>query len=333
MRRPIRPCAVLVCLLSVALAPSARADNGSASRPSQPPPDLHRLVYRDLSVFRLNPLGLITDARLSYRLRLYESDSAALQDNFVSVGIAPVLSGAFARVGPVVEIQPLTILNFWASFEYVQHFGLFNVMQSFATVPLYNPDDPKNDGYSDTALREYNGLPAGDARKNYATGGTQLNVGANFQIKFGPVAVRSQARFNRPSYDLRGDDKLFYDIVFDALVPNDGWYFNNDADLLWVMDNGLSFGLRHTVTHAFLEAAHFEDGAIDPALNPTMHRAGPLVAYSHKAWASRGYAPTFLAVANWWLSHRYRTGRDSSQLMPYLVLGFAVTGDLLPAPK
>jgi hypothetical protein len=40
--------------------------------------------------------------------------------------------------------------------------------------------------------------------------------------------------------------------------------------------------------------------------------------------------PTILMIGNWWLAHRYRTGVDVSQLMPYFLIGFQVTTDLLP---
>ena len=38
--------------------------------------------------------------------------------------------------------------------------------------------------------------------------------------------------------------------------------------------------------------------------------------------------PTVFAMANWWLSHRYRTGEEVSQAFPYVLLGFAFNGDL-----
>jgi hypothetical protein len=57
-----------------------------------------------------------------------------------------------------------------------------------------------------------------------------------------------------------------------------------------------------------------------------------MVAYSF--WKGRGGAfddPTVLAVLGWWLDHRFRTGADVSQAMPYFVLGFSFTGDVTPA--
>jgi hypothetical protein len=36
-------------------------------------------------------------------------------------------------------------------------------------------------------------------------------------------------------------------------------------------------------------------------------------------------------ITSWYLKHRYRTGQDVSQAVPYVVLGFAFTSDLVPA--
>ena len=40
-------------------------------------------------------------------------------------------------------------------------------------------------------------------------------------------------------------------------------------------------------------------------------------------------APTLLLVANWYLSHRYRTGADTSPALPFLLAAFAFSGDLV----
>ena len=39
--------------------------------------------------------------------------------------------------------------------------------------------------------------------------------------------------------------------------------------------------------------------------------------------------PTILLLVNWYLDHRWRTGADVSQAFPYIVLGFAFSGDLI----
>ena len=38
--------------------------------------------------------------------------------------------------------------------------------------------------------------------------------------------------------------------------------------------------------------------------------------------------PTLLLIANWYLSHRWRTGADVTQAFPYLALAFRFEGTL-----
>jgi hypothetical protein len=94
-------------------------------------PPLHRIVHRNTFAVRYNPVGLVYDGRFSYRLRLYESSSVALRDNFIGFGVAPALSPLLGRVGAYVEVQPATVLGFWATYSFVQYFGTFNLFQSF----------------------------------------------------------------------------------------------------------------------------------------------------------------------------------------------------------
>jgi hypothetical protein len=283
-----------------------------------------RIVYRNLSMFRLNPLGLIDIGEVNYRHRLYGSDSVALKDNFFGVGLAPAVSPAFARLGIVAELQPASFLRLWGSYEFVRYFGMFNFLQSF---PSATSD------FSDTTLERLGALPDEDPARSYATSGRQLNLGATLQFKLGPVALRNLSRFMYADFDLREGDRVFYDILFDILAPDRGWYLNNDTELLYVTDFGLTAGVRYTVGHAWYGPEHFAPGE-DTSANPNypFHRLGPMVAYSF--WKDRGGAfdnPTVLAVVNWWAQHRYRTGADVTQAFPLVLIGFSFTGDLTPA--
>ncbi len=289
------------------------------------PPPKHRLVYRDLTLVRVNPVGLITDARLSYRHRLYASQSSALRDNFVSIGVAPSLSAAFARVGPVIEIQPASFLQLWGLYEVIGYFGAFNLLQSFPTADATKVD------YSDSELRRRSGL--GEPAKNYAASGAQLVLGANLQLKLGPVVVRDLVRAGRPDMKLRPGDRAFYEIFYDLLVGDGGWWASNDADLLFQgLEGRLTVGVRWTTSRAFYTSEHFAAGD-DPGKAPgAIHRLGPVAAWTFRKPDGAAFEPTLLLVANWWLKSPYRTGQDVSQAVPYLILALNISGDLLPAP-
>src|SRR5438067_1821462 len=103
--------------IATLLASAARAQTWE----NEPPP-ARRLVYRDLTAIRWNPLGLSTDARIMYRLRIYRHDAPMLRDNFVGFGLAPSVSASYARLGLFAEFQPLSMLQIWAIEEVVDYF-------------------------------------------------------------------------------------------------------------------------------------------------------------------------------------------------------------------
>jgi hypothetical protein len=292
------------------------------------PPPQHRIVYRDLTLFRWNPLGLISDARITYRLRLYESQKLAFRDNFLGIGIAPALSGAFLRGGPMLEFQPASFLQLWGIYEFVGYFGAFNFLQSYPTA------DAARVNYSDTELERRGDLAKGDPAKNYSTTGTQVLFGANLQFKFGPVVVRDQIRFGRANMDLRAGDRAYYDIFYDLLSGNRGFWMSNDADLLYqALDSRLTLGLRYTAGQAFYRPEHFGPGDDQNNGPQSIHRAGPIAAWTFKQPDGAAIEPTVLLVLNWWLKSPYRTGQDVSQGVPYIVAALNITGDLLPTKK
>jgi hypothetical protein len=333
--RPLLRALPLVAALSFVLdaraagtpASTAPVAPSSASSSSSRPTPQDQLFFRTTDVLRYNPLGLITDNVLSFRHRLFlADDSALLRDNFVGLGVTPQVSAAFARVGLLAEVQPLSVLRLWANAELVGYFGTFGLLQSF---------EGPNADFRDATISERGRLPDGDPAKNAATTGTQLTLGADVQLKVGPVALRNLARLVRGSYRIRPGDTVYYDQFYDVLAPNDGWFAHNDTDLLYMTDFGLVAGLRTNVTMPFYDEVHYSGaeraaGALTHGNGPTL-RTGPLVAYTFfDDPAALWNRPTVLVIANWWLAHRYRTGFETSQFIPYVVVGFQMTTDLLP---
>ncbi len=298
-------------------------------------PPLHRIVHRNTFALRLNPLGLLYEGRFTYRLRLYESDSIALRDNFIGIGLTPIASPAFIRAGAYVEVQPLTVLGFWASYTFVQYFGTFNLFQSFPSA---------RSNYSDSQINDQGRLPVGDPQRNYLSNGTELTLGADFQVKVLDFVIRSRARLIRPDMRLRAGDTVFYDQFYDTLVPNRGWYFVNDADLLYQTENRKFVGgLRYTASIHFYTDAQFQAGEEQVNLN-NMHRVGPFAGYTFKSSDGASFNnPTVFVLLQWWVQHRNRTGpvrepgsgnaTGVSQALPLIGVGFQMTGDFLPVPK
>ena len=302
-----------LALLLLLIAPAV-----SAQVPPQPE---QALRYQNLSGIRANPLGLVDVFYVSYRLRLYESDQDVLTQNYVGIGLAGGLSPAWGRIGGIVEVQPLTVLRLWARYVFVGYFGTFNLLASF-------PDASSD--FSDSAIEDRADQPD---TENLATTGTELTLGADFQLKVGPMAVRNFTRAYYADMSLRSGDTTFFDQIYDLLMPDEGWVVTNELDGLYVTDFGLIVGARWTYSKPFYQSRHRGIGGEDGPSND-IHRVGPLIAYQFSQnLGGKFEQPTLLLLAQWHAVHRWRTGEDVSTAVPYVGLGFQFRGDLLSGPE
>jgi hypothetical protein len=127
--------------------------------------------------------------------------------------------------------------------------------------------------------------------------------------------------------DLRADDQVWYEATLDAPIPGTGWVVANDLDVLYMTDFGLNTGVRYSSVFP-----QYDTRQSPQDTDTSHHRVGLLAAYT---FFDEGYTafnkPTVVLISSWYLKHRYRTGQDVSQAVPYVVLGFAFTSDLIDA--
>ena len=306
---------VMLALAAAVLATSVSAPAEAQFGP-QPP---NQLWHQSTTVGRINPLGFISLYQLVYRRRLYQTDSIFFRDNYAGIGFIGAASPAFGRGGLQVQVQPVPFFRFWASYELVGYFGTFDVLQS---APSYTR------AWSDSDLDRGANM-GGD----YGALGTQLTLSGTLQAKVGPGAVRSVLRATRGDYDLRDGDQVYYDIVFDMLVADEGWLLTNDFDALYLHADRWTAGIRWTWTRSFFPERTYRDVR---ATQPTLvtNRVGPLLAYTFfKEYKARFNGPTVLLLLNWWVRHPHRTGEDVHQAVPFVMLGFSFQGDLLGVPS
>jgi hypothetical protein len=83
------------------------------------------------------------------------------------------------------------------------------------------------------------------------------------------------------------------------------------------------------VSHHFYRDSDFLPGeAIEDPNGPIM-RLGPVLAYRFFDEPGEAFnQPTILAIVNWHLKHRWRTGLDTHQALPYIALAFSFSGEL-----
>ncbi|HEX8703545.1 MAG TPA: hypothetical protein VF815_32215 [Myxococcaceae bacterium] len=280
-----------------------------------PAPEIpqNRLVLNSLLVTRINPIGLELQTRGGYQRRLYANEEALFRDNFLFVGTYPRISPALIKVGPMVEIQPLSIFNLRLAAEYVGFFGALGFLQSRGS--------PTGD-YSDSTLNT--GRDAGAA---YSTSGSRLAIEPVVQLKMGPLALRNRFSLEYWNVGLRGDDRVFYEPTLDTLLPGKGLTYANDLDLLFTGLPPLVLGARHSLVRPVYTSRQLSEGE---SINNGHHRLGILAAY---VFYDEGYTsfnkPAVILNVAWYLRHRYRTGAEVNRSVPYVLLGFAFQSDLL----
>ncbi len=275
------------------------------------------IIQRGVGVIRYNPLGLQYEHRLQWRTRLSDSDSILFKDTYFGAGPQMMVSPSLQRVGFRVVAKPIALLELFALAEYLYFLGNFQYVQSF--------DDASAD-FSQSKLQTN-----ANNGENYSASGLSLAVSARLQAKVGPIAVRSTTRMNRYIMDTKEQHPVWYDIYWDQLSPRNGWTMLQDNDLLYVSGR-LIVGLRHTWTRSWLpdEAmAPVADGAPPP---DRTHRVGPLLGYrlndDPKFKRDITRVPTLLLLSQWWVAHPYRTGADTSQAIPWILLVFTYDGHI-----
>jgi hypothetical protein len=317
--------------IAVEPVPSPAPELAPADRP---PPAGLRLILSDLTILRLNPLGLETRARFGAQQRLYFSDKAITRNNFWFAGLYPKLNPASAQIAAGGEIQPASIFNLRVFGEVQKFFGTFGYFQSFQTA---------NANYSDQTLKD---LRDSDTTPPQTTTVLHASIQPMVMMKVGKIAVRGLFQFDYWSFKVRPGDNVAYEATFDTLLPNHGWTLSIDADVLYTGRKNTAIGLRYSHVHPFYKEEHFANAAeLEAYDGENMHdRLGLFAAYTLKdVGPSTFNKPTVILIASWYLNHRWRTGEPGtlpsgtrsddyvSRAFPYLLLGFAFESDLLAA--
>ncbi|HEX2569773.1 MAG TPA: hypothetical protein VH877_09465 [Polyangia bacterium] len=287
-----------------------------APKPTTQPIPLWRVVFNNAFFLRYNPLGLEDQLRAGAERLLYRSDKPIARDNFFFFGLAPRLNPAFVKVGPSIEIQPLSIFNLRVTAEYVNYFSSFGFVQSFTT---------PNADFSDSTLaaRRDRGL-------NYITYGAHVIIEPLLQFRFGNIVVRNRASFEYWRLNLRANDSVWYEVTLDTLISRSGWVFSNDLDVLYLTKFGFTAGVRYSVVRPFYQQSDYLAGETLRVSNNEHQRLGPLLAYTF--WDrpyTRFNRPTVVLIVNWYAEHRWRTGVDVNPGIPYIVVGFGFQSDVL----
>jgi len=303
--------------------------------PETPPPGGLRLMLSDLTIFRLNPLGLETRARFGFQKRIYSSAKPIGKNNFWFLGLYPKLNPASAQIGAGGELQPASIFNLKVYGEFQKYFGTFGYLQSFASADA---------NYSDHTLEEMRDDPATPPQKATIV---HFSVAPLLQIKIAKnkIALRSLTQLDYWDIsNIRSGEGTVYEPTFDTLLPDKGWTLSMDNDLLYTGAPNLAIGLRHTWVRPFYKANHFDSTAAFNAYDNENehHRLGLFLAKTLRDdGPSKFNKPTIVLIVSWYLTHKYRAGEPDtfdpghtaddyiSRAKPYFLIGFAFESDFM----
>jgi hypothetical protein len=285
--------------------------------PAIPPTDIpaRRINLDHFVGGGVNPVVAEYSVRGTYKQRLGHSEELLWRDTFLALGGQVRLNPCYTAVGPMVQWQPIAIFNVSALVDAYGFFGTAGMLQSFRS-PL--------EEHSDAVLNA--GTGAGAA---YATTGWHAMLKPTLQAQVGPLALQNIVTLDYFSMRLRGGDTLWYDSGPDTLLPGRGWTLTEEANLVYLADK-LTLGATFRYVLPFYSAQDFPPGEdIRAGLNSNM-RLGALVAYT---FLDGGYShfnhPSVFVTAAWHLRHRYRTGVETSQAMPFVGVGFSVQQDFV----
>jgi hypothetical protein len=281
-----------MAVFSLFLKSSALSDELPVAQP------VNRFYITSLITARYNPIGLYTQNRLMYSHRLIDSSSPLLNETFIASGPFLGLTPTAVRVGPTIEVQPLSVFNFRATYTFVRIFGLFKNLQSF---------DRTDASFSDKALQE-------NSDDAYGTNGHHFLLEPALRMKVGSIAARVKVNIHYFAMQLKGSDTCFYDQPLDTLVRNKKVFFTNDSDLLYIKDR-LTLGIRYSGVFTGPGSSH--------------SRIGPVAAWAFNRNEYGAFnRPTLLCALGWYLDHPSRMGP-----VPYVLAGFFFSSDFINSGK
>jgi hypothetical protein len=278
----------------------------------------HRLVYSELLAARINPLGLVNELAVGYRLKLFDRPGALFEDTHLTIQASTYITPADTELGPMVVFQPLAVLELSAKVSFYGTFGTFGILQSFRS-PNEDSSDTRQDERADQGL-------------DYTPVGLMVTLSARLQAKVGPIALRNTSYFFYCDLELKDQHTVFYHSTLDMLFPDGGWGLKNELELLYVSTFDLILGVQYAILHAFYPDSIYPVGEPTENINTPIHLFGPLAVYTFfdRPGSARLDSISAFAIVQWYAKHRYRTGDDTPAALPLIIFGAAARGDFLP---
>jgi len=246
-----------------------------------------------------NGLGLRFRLFAGYQWRLYPHKNRALENNFIRVGPFFSITPANIGVGGFIRIQPMSILNFGASYRYQLYFPLFTSGVLFKNLDAVHKAFKGVDGHLDGQKRinqQLDNTIKDNGGKRVFVHGQVADVQGTFQVIFKGVLAVVNVRFMwlSMSYSDTNNSEIFFDPVIDTMINKEDVVLNLTALLGYELKP-----FRFVLANTYIKA--YGSGEFNWS-------AGPGVQWqmTEKFWKLR--QPSLLFLTRWFIDHRYRLG-------------------------
>lgn len=179
-------------------AAAALSFAGLAGAEEPPPPGVTRALRTSLGA-SLNPAGLQHALDVSVSRPLFSSHSLLLKDAHLAAGASSRLTPAYLRLGPWVELSPLSVLDVRMGVDGIGYFGTFHSLQPF---------DGYGAPFDDDTRRELDVAETGLAARAY--------VAPALKARAGRLTFVGRAEFEWWTADAPGP--FFYEPFRDTLL-------------------------------------------------------------------------------------------------------------------
>lgn len=248
------------------------------------------LEYKNTAVLKGNPSTLLAVPELSYRFQIENLN--------VGLSVRPLISLSHFRPEVEIEFSPFESLQLRAGIAHGIYFE-----------SLYGFSGPTGNASDGNRAR----LQGNNGSANF------FNLSGQLKLHFSKFIFRNHLKTSYAIYDPKNSN-FVYEELLDILVAKEGWFYSNELDFLYLYSSKWVLGLRYTTSNAFVMNLD----------TTATHRIGPIA--SHVFFSNpNSTLETFSAfiLLNWYMQHPFRSGQESSRLLPYSAVGFTITGSLL----
>ena len=178
----------------------------------------------------LNPLGMLLDTRLLYRLPLSQDTGILFRTARLEGGIINEWSPGDEMIGFGVNIEPIAVFNLWIKAGFYENYHTFGFG--------YRPLDGRNGPYHDTVLADI---------RQRSKPGSRISLAPSLKMKLAAFVIADNFTLNR--IDFFDTDEYYYEIRTALPHASHDFDYVNDLITLYEWNKKLLAGLNYNLVY------------------------------------------------------------------------------------